>query len=74
MEGKILPKKSHYWLLSYIFNGGNGFIFVDTSEQYISPATINKILENYSTEEKKIIPASVSYLGFMTKQQASKCN
>lgn len=71
MEGKVFPEKRHYWLLSYSFVGGSGFIYVDTKEKFISPASINFILKE-TLKEREHVPSSVSYLGFMTKEQASK--
>lgn len=66
-------ERRHYWLVSYIFKGGNGFVYVDSPNQYIGPNLIDyAIKEGTSKDEniKKAMPMCVSYLGFMTEEEA----
>lgn len=66
-------EKRHFWLISYQFKGGNGFLYVDSKDQYISPATIEDAIDFAISKDKNIkkaMPMCVSYLGFMTAEEA----
>lgn len=66
-------EKRHYWLISYIFNGGNGFVYADSPNQYIGPNLIDYAIKEGTSKDKNIknaIPMCVSYLGFMTEEEA----